>query len=141
MSSTETTQTVETTVNLENVVEAITSQVEWASLTTIDDSELISEFFKLDSDNPNYEQLLVKQCPMSAVIAEIILIQANDVDSAMDDLQARKQKLIDTDAYYPEHKLIAEDSIIGYYGDVVYFLAGENAQDSEKVLIEYLGSL
>jgi hypothetical protein len=125
-------------VDLQAMVDYITSNVEWASLMQIDDPDLISEYFTLDATNPNYKQLLVSQCPMSAVIAEIILIQAEDVQSAKDDLNARRDKLINTDAYYPEHKEIAEESIIGNVGDIVYFIAGENAQESEDVLVEYL---
>lgn len=137
---TTTTQSTDT-IDLDAIVDEITTKVEWANLATIEDESLISEFFKLDVNNPNYEQLLVKQCPMSAVIAEIILIQTDHVESAMDDLQVRKQKLIDTDAYYPEHKEVAEKSIIGSYDDIAYFIAGESSEDSEKVLLEYLKTL
>lgn len=128
-------------VDLNAIVDEITSKIEWASLATIEDEELISEFFTLDANNPNYQQLLVKQCPMSAVISEIILIQADDVQSAMEDLQARKQKLIDVDAYYPEHKEIAENSIVDSYGNIAYFIASKSAKESETVLKEYLDSL
>lgn len=128
-------------VDLNAIVDEITSKIEWASLDTVQDDTLISEFFTLDVNNPNYKQLLVKQCPMSAVIAEIILVQTTDVNSTMKDLEVRKQKLINTDAYYPEHKKIAEESIIGNYDDIVYFIASDSAKDSEKILIEYLDSL
>lgn len=136
-----TTQNIETPIDFDDIVNEITSKIEWPSLITVDDKSLINEFFKLDAENQNYKKLLVKQCPMSASIAEIILIQAEDVDSAIEDLQVRKQKLIDTDAYYPEHKEIAEKSIIGSHDDIVYFIASSSSEDSEKVLIEYLNSL
>lgn len=125
-------------VDLQAMVDYITSNVEWASLMQIEDPDLISEYFTLNATDPNYKQLLVSQCPMSAVVAEIILIQAEDVQSAKDDLTARRDKLINTDTYYPEHVEIAEESIIGSVGDIVYFIAGENAQESENVLLEYL---
>lgn len=128
-------------VDLHAMVDEITSKVEWASLSEIEDKDIIQEYFTLQADNPNYKQILVMQCPMSAVIAEIILIQAEDTQSAMQDLQARKDKLINTDAFYPEHKEIAEQSIVGSYGDIVYFIASGDAQDSEKVLLEYLKTL
>lgn len=128
-------------IDLNAIVNEVTSKVEWAVLDTIDDASIINEFFTLDAENSNYNQLLVMQCPMSAVIAEIILIDANDVDSAIQDLNARRDKLINTDAYYPEHKEIAEQSIIGNKGNIVYFIASQNAQDSEKILLEYLNSL
>lgn len=128
-------------VDLHAMVDEITSKVEWASLSEVDDKDIIQEYFTLQADNPNYKQILVMQCPMSAVIAEIILIQAEDTQSAMQDLQARKDKLINTDAFYPEHKEIAEQSIVGSYGDIVYFIADYDAQESEKVLLEYLKTL
>ena len=139
--SSTTSQVQEISVDLTSIVNEITSKVEWASLSVIDDDQLISEFFKLDANNPNYKDILVEQCPMSAVIAEIILIQANDVNSAMKDLEVRKQKLIDTDAFYPEHKEIAQQSIVGSYGNIAYFLASDSSAESEKVLKEYLDSL
>lgn len=128
-------------VDLHAMVDEITSKVEWASLSEVDDKDIIQEYFTLQADNPNYKQILVMQCPMSAVIAEIILIQAEDTQSAMQDLQARKDKLINIDAFYPEHKEIAEQSIVGSYGDIVYFIADYDAQESEKVLLEYLKTL
>ena len=128
-------------VDLHAMVDEVTSKVEWASLSEDDDKDIIQEYFTLQADNPNYKQILVMQCPMSAVIAEIILIQAEDTQSAMQDLQARKDKLINTDAFYPEHKEIAEQSIVGSYGDIVYFIADYDAQESEKVLLEYLKTL
>ena len=128
-------------VDLHAMVDEVTSKVEWASLSEVDDKDIIQEYFTLQADNPNYKQILVMQCPMSAVIAEIILIQAEDTQSAIQDLQARKDKLINTDAFYPEHKEIAEQSIVGSYGDIVYFIADYDAQESEKVLLEYLKTL
>lgn len=128
-------------IDLNAIVNEVTSKIEWAMLDTIDDASIINEFFTLDAENSNYNQLLVMQCPMSAVIAEIILIDANDVDSAIQDLNVRRDKLINTDAYYPEHKEIAEQSIIGNRGNIVYFIASQNAQESEKILLEYLDSL
>lgn len=128
-------------IDLNAIVNEVTSKVEWAKLDTIEDASIINDFFTLDAENSNYNQLLVMQCPMSAVIAEIILIDANDVDSAIQDLNARRDKLINTDAFYPEHKEIAEQSIIGNRGNIVYFIASQNAQESEKILLEYLDSL
>lgn len=128
-------------IDLEAIVNEVTSKTEWASLDKIEDNSIIKEFFTLDAENPNYNQLLAMQCPMSASIAEIILIDAIDVDSAIQDLNVRREKLINTDAYYPEHKELAEQSIIGSSGNIVYFIANYDAQESEKILLEYLDSL
>ncbi|HAS79271.1 MAG TPA: hypothetical protein DCS38_06300, partial [Ruminococcus sp.] len=50
-----------------NVVEKVTADVEWAQLDRISDPDIMNEFFKLDADNENYNDILVMQCPMSAV--------------------------------------------------------------------------
>jgi len=123
-----------------NAVEKVTAEVEWAQLDRISDPDIMNEFFKLDANNENYNDILVMQCPMSSVIAEIILIDAKDgqVDDAKADLEARKEKLINVDAFYPDSKTIAEDSIIGVYNNIAYFIAGENAADSEQILIKEL---
>lgn len=123
-----------------NAVEKVTADVEWAQLDRISDPDIMNEFFKLDADNENYNDILVMQCPMSAVIAEIILIEAKDgqVDAAKADLEARKEKLINVDAFYPDSKTIAEDSIVGVYNNIAYFIAGENAAESEQVLLKEL---
>lgn len=123
-----------------NAVEKVTADVEWAQLDRISDPDIMNEFFKLDADNENYNDILVMQCPMSAVIAEIILIEAKDgqVDTAKADLEARKEKLINVDAFYPDSKTIAEDSIVGVYNNIAYFIAGENAAESEQVLLKEL---
>ncbi|HAS79270.1 MAG TPA: hypothetical protein DCS38_06295, partial [Ruminococcus sp.] len=60
------------------------------------------------------------------------------VDAAKADLEARKEKLINVDAFYPDSKTIAEDSIVGVYNNIAYFIAGENAAESEQVLLKEL---
>ena len=123
-----------------NAVEKVTAEVEWAQLDRISDPDIMNEFFKLDMNNENYNDILVMQCPMSAVIAEIILIEAKDgqVETAKADLETRKEKLINVDAFYPDSKTIAEDSIVGVYNNIAYFIAGENAAESEQILIKEL---
>ncbi len=125
---------------LKSIADAVTSSVEWAKLDQITDETIATEFFKLDLKNANYKDILVMQCPMSAVTAELIIIEANDgkIDDAKADLVARQDKLINVDAFYPDSKAIAENSIVGTYNNIAYFIASENATESEKVLLAEL---
>lgn len=123
---------------LADAVSAVTDAVEWPAMEQITDPDIALEFFKLDLNNPNYNDIIIMQCPMSAVMAEIIVINAQDVDSAKDDLLQRQAKMRETDAFYPNDVEIAENSIVGTSGNYVYFLAGINAADSEAILIENL---
>jgi hypothetical protein len=130
----------ESNSKLRNAVDAVTSSVEWAKLDEITDNEIAQEFFKLDLQNPDYKDILIMQCPMSSVTAEIILIEANDgqAENALNALNERRTKLIDVDAFYPDAKAIAENSITGIYNNVAYFIAGTNAEESEKILLQEL---
>ncbi len=133
----------EGTSNFKKAVETVISSVEWAKLDEVTDEQILTEFFKLDKNNANYKDIIVMQCPMSAVTAELILIEAQDgkVEDVKADLEARREKLINVDAFYPDSQAIAEDSIIGVHNNVVYFIAAEKAAESEEILKTELGNL
>ena len=107
---------------------------DWPSLSEVSDEFILSDYFLLDKNNPNYEQLIVMQCPMSAVMCEIIIIKADDVDAAKADLEARQKKAQDTDAFYPDDIERAGNSIVGTKGDYAYFLICENPPEAEELL-------
>ncbi len=107
---------------------------DWPSLAEVNDEFILSDYFLLDKNNPNYEQLIVMQCPMSAVMCEIIIIKADDVDAAKADLKARQKKAQDTDAFYPDDIERAGNSIVGTKGDYAYFLICENPTEAESLL-------
>lgn len=127
-------QNDESAEGLVQAVNKVTSEVEWAALDRITDNEIAQEFFKLNLENPEYKDIVIMQCPMSAVLAEMIIIETDNVDGAKADLEARKDKLINVDAFYPNAVEIAENSIVGTYNNIVYFIAAENAEASEEIL-------
>ena len=110
-------ETFENTTNsLKPIIEKITSESEWPALDMVTDPTILSEYFLLDASNENYKEMIVMQCPISAVMSEIIIIQADDVDAAAEDLKARQQKAIDQDAWYPDDIDMANNSIVGTCG-------------------------
>lgn len=116
-------ETFENTTNsLKPIIEKITSESEWPALDMVTDPTILSEYFLLDASNENYKEMIVMQCPISAVMSEIIIIQADDVDAAAEDLKARQQKAIDQDAWYPDDIDMANNSIVGTCGDYAYFI-------------------
>lgn len=133
--------TVESSNPLMPMVESVLNSAEWPYLEEITDSYIISEYFTLDAENANYNELIVMQCPMSAVMSEIIIINAEDTDAAKADLDARRQKAIDTDAWYPDDQVNAENSIVGVNGSYVYFIIGNNAAEGEQALNDYIDAL
>lgn len=111
---------------------------EWPFMDEVTDPVIISEFFTLDVSNSNYNGLIIMQCPMSASMSEVIIIDAVDVDSAKADLEARRTKAIETDAWYPHDQELAEASIVGTNGSYAYFIIGDSAADAESAINAYI---
>lgn len=107
-------------------------ELELPALAEVTDPDMILDYFKLDKNK--YPDMIIMQCPMSAAMAEIIVINTQDKDSAKSDLEIRKEKLINTDVFYPDHEDIAKNSIIGEDGDYVYFIATTDAKLVEEAL-------
>ncbi|MBQ8177198.1 MAG: DUF4358 domain-containing protein [Oscillospiraceae bacterium] len=126
---------------LQTVVDAALAVGEWPAMMEITDEMMLTEYFKLDPANANYRNLMVMQCPMSATMSEIIIIEADDVDAAKADLEARREKAITQDAWYPNDVELAEASIVGTEGDYAYFILAGSAAEAETAIIEALKAL
>lgn len=120
------------------MVERVTTDKEWPFMMEVTDETIIKEFFTLDPSNETYTQMIVMQCPMSATMSEIIIINTTDVDAAVEALGARKTKAIEVDAWYPNDKVLAEESIVGSYNSYAYFLIGAEAAEGEKSIQSYI---
>ena len=126
---------------LQSVADAALAVGEWPAMMEITDEMMLTEYFKLDPTNANYRNLLVMQCPMSATMSEIIIIEADDVDAAKADLEARREKAISQDAWYPNDVELAEASIVGTEGDYAYFILAGSASEAETAIIDALKAL
>ncbi len=121
---------------LQTAAEAAIDGQDWPAMAVVssDEKDFIADFFLLDADNANYKELFIFQCPMSANLSEIIIIEADDVSSAKADLEARQKKAREQDAFYPDDVERAGASIVGTEGSYAYFIMGNNASDVEKAL-------
>ncbi|MCM1328521.1 MAG: DUF4358 domain-containing protein [Ruminococcus sp.] len=126
---------------LQPIADAALAVGEWPMLWEVDDPMLISDFFLLDAENDNYQNMLILQCPMSANMTEIILIKAEDVSAAKADLEARRKKAQEQDAFYPDDVERAGASIVGTEGDYAYFLMGDNAASAETEIVNYIKNM
>lgn len=119
-----------------NLAGVIEGAIEWPAMMIVNDTQMLMDYFTLDKNNPNYKDIMVKQAAMSAAFGEYIVIEAHEgkVDEAVKDLEARKTKLIEKDAFYPEHKELAEKTIVGKSGNFAYLIAGEDPESVETVL-------
>ena len=126
---------------LQGVVDAALAVGEWPAMMEITDEMMLTEYFMLDPANANYRNLMVMQCPMSATMSEIIIIEADDVDAAKADLDARRNKAITQDAWYPNDVELAEASIVGTEGSYAYFILAGSAAEAETAIVEALKAL
>ncbi len=134
---TEDTEQTESANPLQPIIDKVLSESEWPVLAEVTDPVMLTEFFTLDPENANYKEMIVMQCPISATMSEIIIINAEDVDSAKADLEARRTKAIEVDAWYPNDQILAEESIVGTNGSYAYFIIGTNAAAAEKSINDY----
>lgn len=126
---------------LQSLADAATSVGEWPALMEVTDPQMLSDFFLLDAGNEKYRNMIVLQCPMSATMTELIIIETSDTDAAVSDLEARRQKAIEQDAFYPNDVDLANASIVGREGDYAYFILAGDAAEAEKALAEAVKNL
>lgn len=126
---------------LQPIADAALAVGEWPALMEVTDEMMLTDFFLLDPANANYRNLLVLQCPMSAVMTEIIIIEADDVEAAKADLTARRDKAISQDAWYPNDVEVAESSIVGSEGNYAYFILAQNSADAEPAIVDAIKAL
>lgn len=137
----ETTTEAAKEVDLKSAVDAVTEATEWPVLDEVTDEMMITEYLGLDPKKDSYVQTLFMQCPMSANLSEILIIKSTDVDSAVEDLKARRTRAIEIHAFYPADVENAEASIVGKTGDYAYYLLGSSAAEAESVLVKALKAL
>lgn len=126
---------------LQPIADAALAVGEWPALWEVTDPQLMTDYFLLDAANENYKNLLILQCPMSANMTEIIIIEAEDVSAAKADLEARQKKAQEQDAFYPDDVERAAASVVGTEGDYAYFLVGDNTPDAETAIVEYIKNM
>ncbi len=120
---------------------AVASSDKWPTLVEVTDETIIKDYFLLDKNNENYNEMIIMQCPMSASMSEIIIIKTNDVEAAKADLEARQKKAQDSDAWYPNDVELADSSIVGTEGEYVYFILAQGASEAETAIVDAIKSL
>ena len=126
---------------LQPLADAAMAVGEWPELMEVTDEMMLTDYFLLDPANENYKNMLVLQCPMSAVMTEVIIIEAEDADAAKADLEARQKKAQDQDAFYPDDAERAGSSIVGTEGNYAYFILASSAAEAETALVEAIKAL
>lgn len=133
--NTESSTDTETVNPLADYTAAAVAVGEWPEMREVTDEQILSDYFLLDKNNGNYRNLIVMQCPVSANMSEIIIIEADDPQAASDDLKERLKKAQDVDAFYPDDVEKAKNAIVGTTGDYAYYILGAEPEVSEEALL------
>ena len=128
-------ETVETPNPLMDMAEAALAVGEWPMMSEVTDADILADYFLLDKNDPNYKNLIVMQCPMSANMSELIIIEAEDTSAAADALKERRKKAQDTDAFYPADEEKAKNAIVGTSGSYAYYILSSEPEKSEEAIL------
>lgn len=124
----------ESHIAIVTAIEEVIAAREHTAMVEVSDPVILKEFFLIDTADTNIKEAVVYQCPMSAVMSEIIVLQADDVEAAKEVLNNRRTKAIEQDAFYPKDAENAEASIVGTVGNYAYFVINDNVvEDSEQL--------
>lgn len=75
---------------------------------------------------------------LSVDVVEVIILKVKDgeTEKALEQLNARKDSLINDFAFYPEQVESANATIVGSEGNVAYLICHVDSEKAEKKLIE-----
>lgn len=128
-------ETVETANPLTELANAALAVGEWPAMAEVTDENILADYFLLDKNDPNYKNIIVMQCPMSANMSELIIIEADDTAAAADALKERRKKAQDTDAFYPADQEKAKNAIVGTSGNYAYYILSSEPEKSEEAIL------
>lgn len=102
----------------------------------IDDKEMLEGTIGLNLND--IDEYTVYQQMMSVDLAEVILVKAKSgkENAVKGSLDARKQALIDTFAFYPDQIEAAEATVVGTKDGIVYLICCKNAAEAETELLK-----
>lgn len=124
---------------LSEIGDAIERIGEWPSMVLVEAEDEFLDMTGLDMKNENYKQVYMRRSNLEGGFGEYIIIEADDVEAALRDLEARKERLISMDTPYEEHTELAKGAIVGKNGNYVYLIARENPKEVEDELLSHLG--
>jgi hypothetical protein len=99
--------------------------------------------FRLDEYQINpqdAERFIAKEAAHSSLLVQLMIIEAKPgrLDEVYNAMHRHRDNLVDA-GLYPQGQANAMSSIVGFRGNVVYFICDESAADAEKELVKHFG--
>lgn len=127
-------------VSAKEIAEVISKSEEWPKLSAVSDNNELKEYMLIDADNEDFKEVYALKPGISGTISEIIVIKAKEgkAENAKKALEARKDKLINQDSFYPEHVKWAQNSVIETIGDYAFLICNRETDKAVKAVEDYL---
>lgn len=122
---------------IDRLYEAVTKDRELPFLIPPYLEEMVPDFI---GDVNNTESYLIQQAAISAILTEIIIVEAKEgkADEVYDAVDAHFTSLKNSDNLYPQGMRAVAAAVIGKSGNIVWFICHEDAKDMEEALLEAL---
>lgn len=129
-------QTRKTAAELAKIVQ---NSVEFPQTVNVTDKDQIEA---MGIDLSIAEDYAVVQQMLSVDVVEIVILRVKEdnMETAVESLQKRKESLIHDFAFYPGQVESAEATVVGSKGDIAYLICHKNADTAETELLKNIGS-
>jgi len=136
-SESETSATSAEATVIDTLYEAVTKDRELPILMPPFMEEMVPDYI---GDVENTESYLIEQAAISAILTEIIIVEAKDgkVDDVYGAVDAHFTALKNADNLYPQGMRAVAAAVIGKSGNIVWFICHEDAADMEQALKDAL---
>lgn len=119
----------------ERLTEIVLNAVEFPATVSLEDEGIISDTIGLNLDD--LEEYCITQQMMSVHLVEVIIAKPKEGKTAdvKEALEARRDALINTFAFYPDQVDSANATVVGEKGDYVYLICHTEAAAAEEKLL------
>lgn len=113
----------------------LNSGVEFPAVMPVEDPAIITDV--LCYDMTDAEEYSVTMQLMSAHLIEVVIIKPVDgkMDAVMEMLNARKDQLLNSVAFYPDQVESAEGTVVGNKGGYAYLICHKDGAKAEEALL------
>lgn len=117
------------------LLDTVLNSIEFPQTVEVTDENRLTE---MGLDMSLIEEYAVVQQMLSVDVVEVIILKPKDgdADKLTEQLEARKESLINDFAFYPEQVASANATVVGSEKNVAYLICHVDAAEAEKALVD-----
>ena len=124
-------------VPCDELMEVVLKSVDFPATVAADEQYLAVDF---GFDKSDFSDYAIVQQAVSVDLSEVIILKAADgkAGKLIEQLESRKQQLIDSLAFYPNQTESASATVVGEKSGYVYLICHKDAPQAEQALLDRL---